>query len=119
MVVEDNALSSTVLSRRLRRCGFSVLLATDGPEGVAMTRSHRPDLVLMDLRLPTMDGLDAIRGIRQAPETSKIPVIAITAYAMAADRERCLSAGADDYEAKPVDFDRLLRKINTLLNRSA
>lgn len=115
LVVEDNELNRDMLTRRLARKGFEPLVATNGLEGVALAQSARPDLILMDMSLPVLDGWEATRQIKMAPETSRIPVIALTAHAMAGDRERALEAGCDDYDTKPVEFAGLLEKIKALL----
>jgi len=119
LVVEDNELNRDMLTRRLSRKGFETVVAVDGREGVAMARSERPDLILMDMSLPILDGWEATRQIKSATETHSIPVIALTAHAMAGDRERALSAGCDDYDTKPVEFPALLAKIEALLAHSA
>ena len=111
LLVEDNEMNMDMLSRRLSRKGFEIITATDGAQGVAMAQSERPDLILMDMSLPVIDGWEATRRIKADPETQVIPVIALTAHAMAGDREKALEAGCDDYDSKPVDFDRLLGKI--------
>jgi CheY-like chemotaxis protein len=115
LVVEDNELNRDMLSRRLERRGYQVIVAVDGQEGVAMARSEAPDLVLMDMSLPVMDGWESTRQLKAAPETQSIPVIALTAHAMAADREKALEAGCDDYDTKPLEFPRLMAKIEALL----
>lgn len=112
LIVEDNELSRDMLSRRLRRKGYEVLVAVDGAEGVAMSHKEKPDIVLMDLSLPDMDGWRATQKIKENPETSKIPVIALTAHAMSGDREKALEAGCDEYDTKPIDLRRLLSKIH-------
>ena len=119
LLVEDNELNRDMLSRRLQRKGFEVVVALDGQQGVDMTRSEQPDLVLMDLSLPILDGWDATRSIKSDAETKHVPVIAITAHAMAGDKERAFEAGCDDYDTKPVDLTRLLVKIDALLQRGA
>jgi len=116
LVVEDNEMNRDMLSRRLERRGYQVILAVDGQEGVDMARSEVPDLILMDMSLPVIDGWEATRRIKAALETCSIPVIALTAHAMAGDREQALKAGCDDYDTKPVDFPRLMAKIEGLLN---
>ena len=116
LLVEDNELNRDMLSRRLMRKGYEVICAVDGQEGVAMARSQAPDLILMDMRLPELDGWAATRQIKAAPETQSIPVIALTAHAMAGDREQAMAAGCDDYDSKPVDLKRLLGKIQALLD---
>jgi CheY-like chemotaxis protein len=115
LVVEDNEMSSDMLIRRLSRKGYEVVLAVDGAQAVDMARAHRPDIVLMDISLPVMDGLSATREIKGALDTGDIPVIALTAHAMAGDEEQCRAAGADDYDTKPVDLPRLLAKMEVLL----
>jgi CheY-like chemotaxis protein len=115
LLVEDNELNRDMLSRRLVRRGFDVLIATDGAEGVAVAVAERPDLVLMDMSLPGLDGWEATRRLKAAPETRFIPVIALTAHAMASDRERAVEAGCDDYDTKPVELTRLLEKVERLL----
>jgi len=114
LLVEDNADNRDMLSRRLKRRGFELTYAADGAAAVSQTKSERPDIVLMDLSLPIMDGWEATRRVKDDPETRAIPVIALTAHAMAGDRERALAAGADDYDTKPVDIDRLLAKMAAL-----
>jgi CheY-like chemotaxis protein len=115
LLVEDNEMNRDMLSRRLERRGFEVLLAVDGAAGVAAARELRPDLVLMDIDLPVMDGYAATRALKSDPATSAIPVIALTASAMVGDREKCLAAGCDDYDTKPVELPRLLAKIEARL----
>lgn len=118
LLVEDNEMSRDMLSRRLKRRGFRVITAADGAEGVALARRERPDLVLMDLSLPVLDGWGASQKLKSDPETRDIPLIAITAHAMAGDEMRARAVGCDDFETKPVDFARLLAKITTLLSMS-
>ena len=118
LLVEDNEMNRDMLSRRLARRGFEVLIAENGQSGVDLTVSERPDLVLMDMSLPVMDGWEATRRLKADPNTSAIPIIALTAHAMASDRELALEAGCDDYDSKPVDLTRLLRKIEQLLAAS-
>jgi two-component system, cell cycle response regulator DivK len=115
LLVEDNEMNRDMLSRRLVRRGYEVAMAIDGREGIAMARAGGYDLVLMDMSLPEVDGWEAMRQLRLAPETRTIPIIALTAHAMAGDRERALAAGANDYDTKPVDLARLLDKIESLL----
>jgi CheY-like chemotaxis protein len=115
LLVEDNELNRDMLSRRLARRGFDVVLAGDGAEGLDTARTERPDLVVMDLSLPVLDGWEAIRQLRADPAIAAIPVLALTAHAMAGDRGQALAAGADDYDTKPVDFARLMGKIDALL----
>lgn len=119
LLVEDNEMNRDMLSRRLKRKGFEVLIAVDGGEAVEMTRSARPDLVLMDMNLPVKDGWTAVREIRAEPELASIPVIALTAHAMSDDRARALEAGCNDYETKPLDFNRLIDKITTLTDSAS
>ena len=116
LLVEDNAESREGLSRHLARQGFAVLTAVDGQQGVAAARAEAPDLILMDMSLPVLDGWEATRQLKADPDTHKIPVIALTAHAMAGDREKCLAAGCDEYETKPVEFARLLSKVRALLD---
>jgi CheY-like chemotaxis protein len=116
LVVEDNETNRDMLSRRLARKGYEVLIAVDGAEGVAMAKAQAPDMILMDMSLPVLDGWEATRQIKAAEGTRTIPVIALTAHAMAGDREKALNAGCDEYETKPVEFQRLLSKIESLLN---
>lgn len=119
LLVEDNEENRDGLSRHLRRKGFEVLVAVDGHQGVAAARSGAPDLILMDMSLPVLDGWEATRQLKAAAETRHIPVIALTAHAMAGDREKALAAGCDEYDTKPVEFARLLGKIQTLLGGAA
>lgn len=115
LLVEDNEMNRDMLKRRLFRKGYEVFIAVDGAEGVELARSIIPDLILMDMSLPVMDGWQATKKIKADPKTSAIPVIALTAHAMAGDREKCLATGCDDYDTKPVEFLRLLEKIETCL----
>ncbi len=117
LLVEDNELNRDMLSRRLLRKGYEVLLAEDGGEGVAMARAESPDLILMDMSLPVVDGWEATRRLKAEPGTRGIPVIALTAHAMAGDEEKARSAGCDDFDTKPVELPRLLTKIEALLQR--
>jgi CheY-like chemotaxis protein len=119
LLVEDNEENRDGLSRHLRRKGFEVLVAADGHQGVEAARAGAPDLILMDMSLPVLDGWEATRRLKAAPETRHIPVIALTAHAMAGDREKALQAGCDEYDTKPVEFARLLGKIQALLGGSA
>ena len=116
LIVEDNELNRDMLSRRLMRKGFEVVMAEDGQKGVDMSISENPDLILMDLSLPVMDGWEATSTIKNSEETKKIPIIVLTAHAMAGDREKALEAGADEYDTKPIEFKRLLGKIKDFLN---
>jgi CheY-like chemotaxis protein len=118
LLVEDNEMNRDMLSRRLVRRGYEVVIAVDGEQGVAMARSEAPALILMDMSLPGLDGWEATRRIKAAPETKRIPVIALTAHAMSGDREKAIAAGCDDFDTKPVDLDRLLAKIEALLGRA-
>jgi len=115
LIVEDNEMNRDMLSRRLERRGFAIVMAVDGQQGVDMARSERPDLVLMDMSLPVMDGWTATRTIKDDAELSKIPVIALTAHAMEGDREKAMAAGCDDYDTKPIELPRLLEKIGKFL----
>jgi two-component system cell cycle response regulator DivK len=115
LLVEDNEMNRDMLSRRLVRRGYDVIVAVDGEDGVARARADHPDLVVMDMSLPGIDGWEATRQLKAAPETSAIPVLALTAHAMAGDRERAFDAGCDDFDTKPVDLPRLLGKIAALL----
>lgn len=119
LLVEDNEMNRDMLSRRLQRKGFEVTMAFDGQQGVDMAKAQMPDLILMDMSLPVLDGWDATRKIKADEVTKVIPVIALTAHAMAGDREKALEAGCDDYDTKPVEFVRLLEKIETLLSKKA
>ncbi len=116
LLVEDNEMNLDMLSRRLRRRKFEVLIAEDGQQGIEVAERERPDLILMDMSLPVLDGWEATRRLKADPATRDIPVIALTAHAMAEDRQRALAAGCDDYDTKPVEFRRLLRKMAALLN---
>lgn len=111
LLVEDNEMNRDMLSRRLARKGYEVLLAVDGGEGVAMAKSQQPDLILMDMSLPVLDGWEATRAIRAEPATRAIPIIALTAHAMDGERAKALEAGCNDFDTKPVDLPRLLEKI--------
>jgi two-component system, cell cycle response regulator DivK len=115
LLVEDNEMNRDMLSRRLRRRGYEVLIAEDGQQGVDMARAEQPDLVLMDMSLPVKDGWEATREIKADAALAAMPIIALTAHAMAGDRERVLAAGCDDYDTKPIDLERLLGKITSLL----
>jgi CheY-like chemotaxis protein len=119
LLVEDNDMNRDMLSRRLVRNGFEVVMAVDGGQGVAMAASERPDLILMDLSLPVMDGWEATRRVKAEAATSAIPVIALTAHALVEDREKAKAAGCDDFDTKPVELPRLLEKINRLLGDKA
>lgn len=119
LLVEDNEMNRDMLSRRLVRRGAEVLIAVDGAQGVEMAQAERPDLILMDMSLPVMDGWEATRTLKAASETKEIPIIALTAHAMAGDQEKCRAAGCDDYDTKPVDFARLTSKIQAILGEGA
>jgi CheY-like chemotaxis protein len=115
LLVEDNEMNRDMLSRRLVRKGYEVIIAEDGESGVALARSGNPDLILMDMSLPVIDGWEATRRIKATPELLKIPIIALTAHAMATDREKALEAGCNEYDTKPIEIERLLGKIERLL----
>jgi two-component system cell cycle response regulator DivK len=119
LLVEDNEMNRDMLSRRLARRGYEILVAIDGSQGLAEATRHLPDLIIMDMSLPVLDGWESTRALKQQPETCSIPVLALTAHAMAGERERALEAGCNDYDTKPVDFTRLLGKIETLLSGSS
>ena len=119
LLVEDNEMNRDMLSRRLERRGYQVVIATDGQEGVARAVEEKPDLILMDMSLPVKDGWTATREIKADARLAATPVIALTAHAMSGDRERAMEAGCDDYDTKPVEFDRLLGKIQALLGPTA
>lgn len=118
LLVEDNDMNRDMLSRRLSRRGHEVLAACDGASALAMVRSQAPDVVLMDMSLPVMDGWEATRRMKADGATAAVPVIALTAHAMADDRERALAAGCDDFDTKPVDIERLIAKIDAVMTRS-
>jgi CheY-like chemotaxis protein len=117
LLVEDNEMNRDMLSRRLQRKGYEVVIAVDGEKGVAAALAEAPDLVLMDMSLPILDGWEAARRLRAEPRTRDLPVIALTAHAMPGDEQKALEAGCDDYDTKPVELPRLLGKIETLLQR--
>jgi len=119
LLVEDNAMNRDMLARRLARRGHEVVIAVDGGQGVTLAQTEAPDLILMDMNLPVLDGSEATRQLRAAPATRSIPVIALTADAMAGDREKALKAGCDDYDTKPIELERLLGKIEALLKKRA
>ncbi len=119
LLVEDNELNRDMLSRRLTKRGYEVSIAVDGVEGIAMTRSNLPDLVIMDMSLPVMDGWSATAELKADPVTRPIPVIGLSAHAMAGDRDRAMESGCDDYDTKPIELDRLLGKIEALLGKTA
>ena len=115
LLVEDNEMNRDMLSRRLERRGYRVAIALDGEQGVLMAGSEAPDLILMDMSLPVLDGWEAARRLKAAPGTRAIPIIALTAHAMVGDREKAIEAGCDDYDTKPVEFQRLLEKVEAIL----
>src|SRR4051794_24581694 len=117
LLVEDNELNREMLSRRLHRSGFSTVLAVDGAQGVALAVSEQPDLILMDLSLPVLNGWEATRRIKENPGTRHIPVIALTAHAMESDRQNALASGCDDYDTKPLEYERLSAKIAHQLSK--
>jgi two-component system cell cycle response regulator DivK len=117
LLVEDNEMNRDMLSRRLIRKGFDVVMAVDGEQAIALAQSELPDLILMDMSLPVIDGWEATRRVKSADATAKIPIIALTAHAMSGDREKTLNAGCDDYDTKPIEMPRLLEKIEILLRR--
>jgi CheY-like chemotaxis protein len=119
LLVEDNEMNRDMLSRRLERKGLQVVIAIDGEQGVALAQSEAPDLILMDMSLPVLDGWTATRQLKAASATHRIPIIALTAHAMSGDREKCVEAGCDDYDTKPIEFLRLMGKIQTLLGQVA
>jgi CheY-like chemotaxis protein len=118
LLVEDNEMNRDMLSRRLLRKGYEVVMAVDGEQAIAMVQSEKPDLILMDMSLPVIDGWEATRRVKATENSSRIPIIALTAHAMSGDRERALGAGCDDYDTKPIEMPRLLEKIDALLTRS-
>jgi two-component system cell cycle response regulator DivK len=115
LLVEDNEMNRDMLARRLERRGYQVVIAIDGEQGVRLAQEESPDLILMDMSLPVLDGWEATRRLRALPVTQAIPIIALTAHAMAGDREQALQAGCNDYDSKPIEFARLLGKIQALL----
>jgi CheY-like chemotaxis protein len=118
LLVEDNEMNRDMLSRRLERKEFTVVIAKDGAEGVQQAEEEMPDVILMDMSLPVMDGWEATRKIKENGATASIPVIALTAHAMSGDREKAMDAGCDDYDTKPIDFPRLLGKISAFINKN-
>jgi two-component system, cell cycle response regulator DivK len=116
LLVEDNEMNRDMLSRRLTRRGFEVIFAVDGQQGVDLARSERPDIILMDMSLPVLDGWEATRRVKADSATRSVPVIGLTAHAMSGDREKAMEAGCDDYDTKPVELDRLIGKIERLLS---
>ena len=117
LLVEDNEMNRDMLSRRLLKQGFEMVIAVDGEQAIDLARSEAPDLILMDISLPGLDGWEATRRLKTMPETRSIPIIALTAHAMAGDREKSLAAGCNDYDTKPIDFRRLLVKIQGFLDK--
>jgi CheY-like chemotaxis protein len=117
LLVEDNELNRDMLSRRLQKRGFEVVMAVDGESGVAMAQGKAPDLVLMDMSLPGIDGYEATRRLKASPATRRIPVMALTAHAMANERDKALAAGCDEFDTKPIDLPRLLQKIASLVKQ--
>jgi CheY-like chemotaxis protein len=119
LLVEDNEMNRDTLSRRLIRKGYEVVIAVDGAQGLALARSEAPDLILMDMSLPVINGWEATQKLKADPQTASIPVIALTAHAMSTDRDPAMQAGCDEYDTKPIELSRLLEKIKTLLDRKA
>ncbi len=119
LLIEDNEMNRDMLARRLERRGHTILLAFDGAEGVRLAQTINPDLILMDLSLPVLDGWEATKQLKQSPLTCAIPIIALTAHALADDRQKSLDVGCDEYETKPIDFPRLIAKIDNLLQKGA
>lgn len=118
LLVEDNEMNRDMLSRRLQKRGYEIVMALDGAQGVELAQTAAPDLILMDMSLPVMDGWEATRRIKANPDTHKIPIIALTAHAMSDDRAKAMEAGCDEYDTKPIDLERLLPKIQKLLSPS-
>jgi CheY-like chemotaxis protein len=118
LIVEDNEMNRDMLSRRLARRGYAIVTANDGEQGVAAAQAETPDLILMDMSLPVMDGWEATRRLKSEAATRRIPVIGLTAHAMTGDRDKAMAAGCDDYDTKPVELPRLIEKIESLLGRS-
>ena len=119
LLVEDNEVNRDMLSRRLEKRGYQMVVAVDGKQGVALAQSELPDLILMDMSLPEIDGWEATRQVKASDVTRHIPVLALTAHAMAGDREKCLAAGCNEYDTKPIQLPRLLEKIEALLGKTA
>jgi CheY-like chemotaxis protein len=117
LLVEDNEMNRDMLSRRLQRRGYEVIIAVDGKQGVTVAQSESPDVILMDMSLPVMDGWEATRALKSSLDTKDIPVIALTAHAMSTDRQKAMDAGCDDYDTKPIELTRLLAKIESLIER--
>ena len=118
LIVEDNEMNRDMLSRRLIRRGYEIVMALDGEEGITAARAEAPDLILMDMSLPVVDGWEATRRLKADAATQRIPVIGLTAHAMVGDREKAIAAGCDDYDTKPIELPRLLEKVEALLGRS-
>jgi two-component system, cell cycle response regulator DivK len=118
LIIEDNEMNRDMLSRRLQRRGYETLIAVDGGEGLATVAREAPDVIIMDMGLPVVDGWEATRRLKASEETRRIPIIALTADAMLGDRDKAFAAGCDDFDTKPVDFERLLKKIESLLTRA-
>ncbi len=116
LLVEDNEMNRDMLSRRLKRKGYNVIIAVDGAEGISMSMAEKPDLILMDMSLPVVDGWEATKELKNNVQTQSIPIIALTAHAMTGDREKALAAGCEDYDTKPIEFKRLLGKIKALVS---
>ena len=119
LIVEDNEMNRDMLSRRLARRGYEIVMAVDGEEGIAAAKAKNPDLILMDMSLPVIDGWEATRRLKAEPSTRGIPVIGLTAHAMAGDREKVIAAGCDDYDTKPIELPRLLEKIEALIQTNS
>ena len=119
LLVEDNEMNRDMLSRRLARRGYDVIIAIDGKSGIAMAQAESPDLILMDMSLPVMDGWEATRALKASPVTRGMPIIALTAHAMSTDRDKALQAGCDDYDTKPIELPGLLKKMEKLMSRDA
>lgn len=117
LIVEDNEMNRDMLSRRLKRRGYDLVMAVDGEQGMEMAQSEAPDLILMDMSLPLLDGWEATRRLKAMSQTCSIPVIALTAHAMAGDQQKAMEAGCDDYDTKPIDLNRLMEKIQSLLKK--
>ena len=117
LLVEDNEMNRDMLSRRLIRSGYDVIVAIDGQEGINLAKDQLPNLILMDMSLPVVDGWEATKQLKNNPGTAHIPIIALTAHAMAGDREKAMSAGCDDYDTKPIDFPRLVEKIKQIITK--
>ncbi len=119
LIVEDNEMNRDMLSRRLARRGYEIVIAVDGEEGIAAAKAKNPDLILMDMSLPVIDGWEATRRLKAEPSTREIPVIGLTAHAMAGDRDKVIAAGCDDYDTKPIELPRLLEKIEALIQTNS